>query len=129
VIAIALFNIFGDNGSPSDQQVGRSSGGQNDALQRQDYARLPYLTCRDQQGIQAECACLGNGIRWDRRGQRFVDDVTDVVIDGDRGKRQVTYHFRQHRMSKPVFDDVPCVRTRAWRSVRPAPTSCGTFRP
>jgi hypothetical protein len=34
----------------------------------------------------------GNVIRW-QSGERFVDDVTDVVIDGDRATAKVTYHF------------------------------------
>jgi hypothetical protein len=28
-----------------------------------------------------------------KRGERFVDDVVDVVIDGDRATATVTYHF------------------------------------
>ena len=28
-----------------------------------------------------------------KRGARFVDDVTDVKIDGDRATATVTYHF------------------------------------
>jgi hypothetical protein len=28
-----------------------------------------------------------------KRGERFVDDITDVVIDGDRVTATVTYHF------------------------------------
>ena len=28
-----------------------------------------------------------------KRGERFVDGVTDVVIDGDRATAKVTYHF------------------------------------
>jgi hypothetical protein len=28
-----------------------------------------------------------------KRGERFVDDVTDVAIDGDRATAKVTYHF------------------------------------
>jgi hypothetical protein len=92
VIAIALFNIFGDHGSPSDQQVGRAAAGQNDALQRQDYADFRTYTCRDQQGVQADVLARQRD-SVDKRGERFVDDVTDVVIDGDRANAKVTYHF------------------------------------
>jgi len=92
LIAIALFNIFGDNGVPSDQQVGRAAVGQNDALQRLDYAEFRTYTCRDQQGIEADIlARQRDSVA--KRGQRFVDDVTDVVIDGDRSNAKVTYHF------------------------------------
>ena len=92
LIAIALFNIFGDDGVPSDQQVGRAAVGQNDALQRLDYAEFRTYTCRDQQGIEADIlARQRDSVA--KRGQRFVDDVTDVVIDGDRSSAKVTYHF------------------------------------
>jgi hypothetical protein len=48
VITIGLFNIFGKNDVPEDQQVGWAAVGQNDALQRQNY------TCRDQQSVEAD---------------------------------------------------------------------------
>jgi hypothetical protein len=35
----------------------------------------------------------GNGIRWQKHGERSVDVVTDVVIDGDHATAKVTYHF------------------------------------
>jgi hypothetical protein len=92
VIVIALFNIFGDHGTPSDQQVGRAAVGQNDALQRQDYAGFRTYTCRDQQGVQADVLARQRD-SVDKRGERFVDDVTDVVIDGDHANANVTYHF------------------------------------
>ena len=86
VITIGLFNIFGKNDVPEDQQVGWAAVGQNDALQRQNY------TCRDQQSVEADVlARQRDSVA--KRGERFVDDVTDVVIDGDRATAKVTYHF------------------------------------
>ncbi|MGV0602146.1 nuclear transport factor 2 family protein, partial [Mycolicibacterium pulveris] len=29
----------------------------------------------------------------DSRGERFVDEVTDIKVDGDRARAKVTYHF------------------------------------
>ncbi len=91
-ITIALFNIFGKNDPPKDQQVGRAAVGQNDALQRQDYGDFRSYTCRDQQGTQADIVARQRD-SVAKHGERFVDDVTDVVIDGDRATAKVTYHF------------------------------------
>lgn len=92
VIAIGLFNMFGSNDPPPDQQVGRAAVGQNDALQRRNYADFRTYTCRDQQGVEADVlARQRDSVA--KRGERFVDDVTDVAIDGDHATAKVTYHF------------------------------------
>jgi hypothetical protein len=92
VITIGLFNVFGKNDVPEDQQVGRAAVGQNDALQRQSYTDFRTYTCRDQQSVEADVlARQRDSVA--NRGERFVDDVTDVVIDGDRATAKVTYHF------------------------------------
>jgi hypothetical protein len=92
VIAIWLFNVFGTDDVPADQQVGKAAVGQNDALQRQRYADFRTYTCRDQQGAEADILVRQRD-SVAKRGERFVDDVTDVVIDGDRATAKVTYHF------------------------------------
>jgi hypothetical protein len=92
VIAIWLFNVFGTDDVPADQQVGKAAVGQNDALQRQHYADFRTYTCRGQQGAEADIlARQRDSVA--KRGERFVDDVTDIVIDGDRATAKVTYHF------------------------------------
>jgi hypothetical protein len=92
VIVIGLFNVFGGSDVPEDQRVGRAAVGQNDALQRQNYADFRSYTCRSQQGVEADVlARQRDSVA--KRGERFVDDVTDVVIDGDRATAKVTYHF------------------------------------
>lgn len=92
VIAIVLVNIFGKNQPADNQQIGRAAAGQNDALQRQSYADFRSYTCRDQQGTEAD-ALARQRDSVSKRGERFVDDVTDVVVDGDRATAKVTYHF------------------------------------
>ncbi len=92
VITIGLFNVFSSNDLPPDQQVGRAAVGQNDALQRANYADFRTYTCREQHGVEADIlARQRDSVA--KRGQRFVDDVADVVIDGDRATAKVTYHF------------------------------------
>jgi hypothetical protein len=92
VITIGLFTIFGKTDPPEDQQVGGAAVGQNDALQRQSYADFRTYTCRGQQGAETDfLARQRDSVA--KHGERFVDDVTDVVIDGDRATAKVTYHF------------------------------------
>ncbi len=92
VIAIGLFNFFGTDELPEDQQVARTAVGQNDALQRQNYADFRKYTCEAQQGNEADIlARQRDSVA--KHGERFVDDVTNVVMDGDRATATVTYHF------------------------------------
>jgi hypothetical protein len=92
VIAIGLFNFFGDDELPADQQIARAAVGQNDALQRQDYTAFRSYTCRGSQASEADILAHQRD-SVSKHGGRFVDDVTDVVIDGDRATATVTYHF------------------------------------
>ena len=92
VIAIGLFNFFGTDELPEDQQVARTAVGQNDALQRQNYADFRKYTCEAQQGNEADILVRQRD-SVAKHGERFVDDVTNVVMDGDRATATVTYHF------------------------------------
>ena len=92
VIAIGLVNSFRGDELSEDQQVARSAVGQNDALQRQNYADFRNYTCEAQHGDEADIlARQRDSVA--KRGARYVNDVTDVVINGDRATATVTYHF------------------------------------
>jgi hypothetical protein len=120
VIAIGLFNFFGDDELPADQQVGRAAVGQNDALQRENYADFRDYTCRAQQGIQADIlARQRDSVA--KRGERFVDDVTNVVIDGDRATATVTYHFDKAPDTKSDVDMMFVREDGAWKVCSIAP--------
>jgi hypothetical protein len=91
VIGIVLFNVFGSSPA-AGTDVGRAIVGQNDALQRQNYADYRAFTCRAVQGSEADfLARQRDSVT--RNGERYVDDVKDVRIDGDRATASVTYHF------------------------------------
>jgi hypothetical protein len=92
LIAIGLLNVFGDDGRPADQQVATATVGQNDALQRQNYGDFRGYTCGAQQGNESEVLAVQRD-SVEKRGERFIDDITDVTIDGDRATAKVTYHF------------------------------------
>ncbi len=92
VIAIGLFNFFEGDELSDDQQVARSAVGQNDALQRQSYADYRTYTCEAQLGTEADILAQQRDSAA-KQGERFVDSVTDVVIDGDGATAKVTYYF------------------------------------
>lgn len=92
VIAIWLFNVFQGDRLSEDQRVGRAAVGQNDALQRGDYVDFTAYTCRALHGTQADVLARQRDSSA-MNGDRFVDDVTDVAIEGDRATATVTYHY------------------------------------
>ncbi len=92
VIAIGLVNLFSDDGLTPEQQVVRAAVAQNDALQKQNYADFRSNTCRAEQSTEAQ-VLAGQRDSKEKQGQRLIDDVTDVEVDGDRATATVTYQF------------------------------------
>ena len=92
VIGIWLFNTFSGDGLTEEQRVGRAAVGQNDALQRENYPDFRAYTCGAQQGNEADTLAAQRDSSA-KHGARYVDDVTDVKIEGDRATATVTYHF------------------------------------
>jgi hypothetical protein len=114
LIGIGLANVFGSDSVPENQQVGTAAVGQNDALQRQNYADFRKYTCREQQGNEAEVlAQQRDSVA--RRGARFVDDVTKVVVDGDHATATVTYHFAKAPDAKTGVDMSFVREDGAWK--------------
>jgi hypothetical protein len=107
VIGIVVFNRSDDDAAP-DQDVSRAVVGQNDALQRQSYADFRDYTCRAKQGNEAEfVARQQDSVAKD--GERYVDGVRDVRVDGDRAIVNVTYHFDK-TPDRPVGSELTVVR-------------------
>jgi hypothetical protein len=92
VIAIWLFSVFQGDRTPEDQKIGLAAAGQNDALQRENFADLGAYTCAKERGNEVDVLARQRD-SVGKRGARFVDDVTDVKVDGDRATATVTYHF------------------------------------
>jgi hypothetical protein len=90
--AVGITWVFGNKPMSEDVKVGRAAVGQNDALQRDNYADFRKYTCTAQQGIEAE-VLAGQQKSKAARGARYVDDITDVKIDGDKATATVVYHF------------------------------------
>ncbi len=107
VIGIVVFNRSDGDAGP-DQDVSRAVVGQNDALQRQSYADFRDYTCRAKQGSEAEfLARQRDSVAKD--GERYVDGVRDVRIDGDRAIVNVTYHFDK-TADRPFGSELTVVR-------------------
>ncbi|WP_156614166.1 lumazine-binding protein [Mycobacterium sp. 852002-51961_SCH5331710] len=120
VIAIWLLNLFDDRGEPADQQVARAAVGQNDALQRQNYSDFRGYTCAAHAHDETEVLTAQRD-SVAQRGERFVDDVTDVAIDGDRATAKVTYHFDKSPDDKKIVDMTFIRDGDAWKVCSPGP--------
>jgi hypothetical protein len=92
VIAIALVNYFSDDELSPQQQIVRAAVAQNDALQKENYADFQSNTCRSEQGTEAEVLAEQRDSK-EKQGKRLIDDVTDVVVNGDSATAKVTYQF------------------------------------
>ncbi|MBJ7339964.1 lumazine-binding protein [Mycolicibacterium sp.] len=92
VIGIVLFNVYGSDTTTPGDQVAKAAVGQNDALQRQDYSAFRTFTCRADVTTEADfLARQRDSVA--KNGERYLDDVTNIRIDGDRATATVTYHF------------------------------------
>ncbi|MGV0790564.1 Rv0361 family membrane protein [Mycolicibacterium sp. XJ1819] len=120
VIAIGLLNIFGGDDRPADQQVATAIVGQNDALQRQNYSDFREFTCRSEQRSEAEVMSTQRDSE-NKKGARFVDDVTEVAIDGDRATAKVTFHFDKAPDDKTEVGMTFVREDGAWKVCSPGP--------
>jgi hypothetical protein len=99
VIGVAVFTLTRGDGLTEEQRVGRAAVGQNDALQRQNYADYQRYTCAAETATEgAFLAAQQDSVH--QHGARYVDDVTDVKINGDRATGTVAYHFEKDPNSK-----------------------------
>lgn len=99
LVGVALLTMFvlhlirGD-GVPAEGLVGRAIVGQNDALQRENYADFRRYTCVAQQGTEPQVISDQRASK-SAKGNRVVDDVKDIIVTGDRGTATVVYHFEK----------------------------------
>lgn len=120
VIGTLLFNVLRGEQRPPDQEVATAAVGQNDALQRRHYADFLDYTCRAHQGSEAQVIGAQRDSE-ENRGKRFVDDVTDVVIDGDRATAKVIYHFDEAPDTKTEVETTFVREDGAWKVCSPGP--------
>lgn len=121
VIAIWLFNVFSGDELTDEQLIGRAAAGQNDALQRDDYADFRSYTCAAQVGTEAEILDRQRDSKA-AQGERFLDGVTDVEIDGNRATASVTYHFANAPDAKQTVDIPFAKEDGAWKVCSTGPS-------
>ncbi|KWX67129.1 lumazine-binding protein [Mycobacterium sp. NAZ190054] len=103
VIGIWLINVFSGDGLTEEQQIARAASGQNDALQRADYADFRAFTCVEQQADESTILeAQQESVQ--KRGERFVDRVAGVVVDGDRASADITYYFDEDEDAKETVE-------------------------
>ena len=120
LIAFWISTFFRGDGLTPELRVARAAVGQNDALQRGDYAAFRSFTCAAEHGGESEVLARQHQSTT-AKGARFVDDVTAVAITGDRATATVTYHFERSPEDKVT---TPMVFTRDgedWKVCSPGP--------
>jgi hypothetical protein len=121
VIGIVLLNPSDGGDAAPDQDVSRAVVGQNDALQRKNYADFRDYTCRAEQASEADfLARQRDSVA--KNGERYVDGVRDVRIEGDRATAAVTYHFDK-TPDRPSKSELTVVREDGtWKVCSSAPS-------
>jgi hypothetical protein len=121
LIAIGLFSVFRGDGLSEEQRVGRAAVGQNDALQRADVVDYRAFTCQQLHGAESDVLARQRDSAA-QHGDRFVDDVTDVAIDGDRATATVTYHFDKAPDTKTPVGMAFVREEEAWKVCSTGPS-------
>jgi hypothetical protein len=119
VIVIALVNYFQDDELSPQQQIVRAAVAQNDALQKESYADFRNNTCRSEQGTESQVLADQRDSK-DRQGTRRIDDITDVVVNGDRATAKVTYQFDKAPDVKTDVETTFVLEDGAWKVCTPA---------
>jgi hypothetical protein len=120
LVAFGLLRLFRGDETPDEGRVGIAAVGQNDALQRGDYADFRAYTCLAEQGTEARV--LGDQRQsTTAKGARFVDDVADIAVTGDRATATVVYHFERSPDDK-IKTPATFVRENGeWKVCSPGP--------
>jgi len=124
VVIIAVLNaigVFGRNDPTPEQLVRTAVVGQNDGLQRKDYARFQTYTCKAQAGTEADVLAKQEDSAA-KNGQRYVDEVRDIKFDGQQATAVLMYHFDKTPDQKPTAPVVLVNEDGAWKVCSPVPS-------
>ena len=97
--SIWVLRLFRTDEVPDEGLAGRAVVGQNDALQRENYPDFLAYTCIAQQGTETQVLADQKQSKA-AKGNRFVDDVKDFAVTGDRATATVVYHFEKSADNK-----------------------------
>lgn len=118
--AMWLLRFFRSDGVPDDGLVGRAVVAQNDALQREDYPDFQAYTCVAQQGNETQVLADQRQSK-SAKGNRFVDDVKDFKVTGDRATATVVYHFEKSADDKVTTPMTFIRENGTWKVCSPGP--------
>jgi len=121
VIGIFVMNRAGGTENTDREAVVRAAIGQNDALQRLNYADYRANTCAEQAGVEADMLAHQQKSATDR-GARFVENVTNVSVNGDRATATVKYFFDHDRNAKIDVDASFVREDGSWRVCTATPS-------
>ncbi|CAN3126774.1 lumazine-binding protein [Mycobacterium sp. smrl_JER01] len=121
VIGIWLMNLFSGDGLTDEQQIALAASGQNDALQRSDYPDLVEFSCAGQLADEMEVLDRQRE-SVERRGERFLDRVAGVAIDGDRATADITYYFGQDPDAKETVEMTFAREAGTWKVCSTGPS-------
>lgn len=120
LIAFFVVQMFRGDTESDEAGVGRAVVGQNDALQREDYADFRTFTCLAQQGSENQVLTDQRQSKQDK-GARYVDDLTGLAVTGERATATVVYHFEKSQDDK-VSAAMTFVREDGqWKVCSPGP--------
>lgn len=118
VIGIWLVNISRGGSDDQHTAVVRAVLAQNDALQRQDYADFRAVTCAQYGGDEATVlARQRESVA--AKGARFVENITEVAIDGGRATANVVYYFENDKDTKVDSATALVLEDGVWRVCSP----------
>lgn len=120
MLAMFVLRLVRGDEIPDDGKVGRAVVAQNDALQRENYPDFRRYTCVAQQGTEPQVIGDQRASK-SAKGNRFVDDVKDIVVTGDRATATAVYHFEKTPDAK-VTNQMTFLRENGeWTVCSPGP--------
>jgi hypothetical protein len=121
VIGIGVLRLINREADDEREAVVRAALGQNDALQRLDYADFRANTCAQQAGAEATVlARQRDSVA--QKGARYVNNVTGVTIEGDRATANVSYYFAGDKDTKIDTVTTFLREDGEWRVCSPGPS-------
>ena len=120
LIAFILVLLAQSDVLPNEADICRAVVGQNDALQREDYADFQSFTFIAQQGTESQ-VLADQRQSSAAKGARIVDNVTRFAVTGDQATAEVVYHFEK---STDAAVSVPMTFIREngeWKVCSPGP--------
>ncbi len=121
VVTVWLFNLLSGGEPTDDQQIARSVSAQNAALQGQNYAEYLVYTCSELSGDEKSILDRQRD-SVDKRGERIIERVAGVNVDGDRATAEVTYYFDKDEDTKETAQISLVRRDGVWKVCSTGPS-------